>query len=544
MFNLLEWILLCFLGWISLRSLHRRDVASGTLDNLPGPPIDSLWTGNMHQFFDRQGLDFHERLAQDYGPVVKIHGPFWKRMLYLFDPRALHHIIVKQQAIFEEGRNFIDANLLVFGPGLLSTVGEQHRKQRKMLNPLFSVAHLRRILPIFYTASHTLCSALDSRLNDGPKEIDILDWMSRISLELIGQGGLGYDFNAFAQGTKNEYADALKQIFAALQDVFILRPLLPYLTAFGPRWLRRQLAKLVPYPPFQRVKALIEIMAAHSEGIFVDKKRALCEDDTNGGELKRDIMTVLVHENNMASDEDKLPEHEVIAQVSSMTLAATDTTANSMCRILQLLAQHPKVQQALREEMVEARRGIDLIYDDLNQLPYLDAVLRETLRLYPPATLLSREALEDTVVPLSQPIHCVDGRLIHELHIAKGTEIFMGVLGSNTNKELWGEDALEWKPERWLVPLPDALIDAPIPGVYNKSMAFLGGKRACIGFKFAEMEIKAVLSVLIPAFAFDTTKKPIVWNVATVNYPTVGWDSAKPELPLIVTKLNKGAQVD
>ena len=45
----------------------------------------------------------------------------------------------------------------------------------------------------------------------------------------------------------------------------------------------------------------------------------------------------------------------------------------------------------------------------------------------------------------------------------------MGVLGANTNKELWGEDALEWKPERWLEPLPDAVIEAPIPGVYNKS---------------------------------------------------------------------------
>jgi len=248
-------------------------------------------------------------------------------------------------------------------------------------------------------------------------------------------------------------------------------------------------------------------------------------------------MSVLVRENIKASDEDKLPEGDIIAQVSTMTLAATDTTANSICRILHLLAQNPKAQQRLREEIIEARQGTDLSYDDLNQLPYLDAVLRETLRLYPPATLLSREALEDTVLPLSQPVYGAGGKPIYELPISKGTEIFMGVLGSNTNRELWGEDALEWKPERWLSPLPDALMEAPIPGVYNKSLAFLGGKRACIGFKFAETEMKAVLSVLLPSFAFEVTNKPIMWNVATVTYPTVGWDSAKPELPLFVTPL-------
>ncbi|TFY62571.1 hypothetical protein EVJ58_g3785 [Rhodofomes roseus] len=270
-------------------------------------------------------------------------------------------------------------------------------------------------------------------------------------------------------------------------------------------------------------------MAVHSEAIFIQKMSAMRE-DAGAGE-KEDIMSVLVKENNVASDEDKLPDGDIIAQLTTMTLAATDTTANSICRVLHLLAQHPEAQQRLREEIVEARQGIDLPYDDLNQLPYLDAVLRETLRLYPPATLLSREALEDTVLPLSQPIRCPDGRFMHELPIAKGTEIIMGVLGSNTNKELWGEDALEWKPDRWLSPLPDALMEAPIPGVYNKS-----------GFKFAETEIKAVLSVLIPQFALDVTDKPIMWNVATVTYPTVGWESDKPELPLFVTPLNDGSQ--
>lgn len=217
-----------------------------------------------------------------------------------------------------------------------------------------------------------------------------------------------------------------------------------------------------------------------------------------------------------------------------MTLAATDTTSNTACRILHLLAEHPEAQNRLRQEIIEASSGEDISYDELNQLPYLDAIIRESLRLYPPATLISKEAIADTILPLSEPIVGIDGKMIAEIPIARGTEIYVGILGSNTNKAMWGEDALEWKPERWLSPLPRTLMETPIPGVYSKLMSFLGGKRACIGFKFAEVEIKTILFVLLSAFTFDVTKKSIVWNVATVNYPTVGMDSAKPEMPLRV----------
>jgi len=65
-------------------------------------------------------------------------------------------------------------------------------------------------------------------------------------------------------------------------------------------------------------------------------------------------------------------------------------------------------------------------------------------------------------------------------------------------------------------------------------MTFSGGKRACIGFKFAEMEMKVVLCVLLAALTFDITDKPIAWNVAVVWYPTVGKDSERPQLPLKV----------
>ena len=70
-------------------------------------------------------------------------------------------------------------------------------------------------------------------------------------------------------------------------------------------------------------------------------------------------------------------------------------------------------------------------------------------------------------MPLSEPIRGVYGKLIHEIPVPKGTIVHIGILASNRNPKLWGPDADEWKPERWLNPLPEAVKEAHIPGVYS-----------------------------------------------------------------------------
>ena len=70
-------------------------------------------------------------------------------------------------------------------------------------------------------------------------------------------------------------------------------------------------------------------------------------------------------------------------------------------------------------------------------------------------------------MPLSNPIRGVDGTMIHEIFVPKDTAVVIGILSSNRSKAIWGEDAEEWKPERWLSKLPEAVLDAKIPGVYS-----------------------------------------------------------------------------
>ncbi|KAI0930907.1 hypothetical protein AcV7_004962 [Taiwanofungus camphoratus] len=536
---LVRWLLTCVVAWLLWRYMRQRFVKS-PLDNIPGPPAQSFWMGNLHQFLHRHGSEFHQEISKKYGPVVKFYGPFGLPMLYIYDPKALHNILIKEQNIYQEGDAFVQTNLLIHGPGVICTQGDQHRRQRRMLNPVFSINHMRHMLPTFYKTAHRLREAFVIQVRDGPKHIDILGWMGRTALELIGQGGLGYSFDSLVEDMKDPFAEALKSLAPTLQSLFLLFPLLPYVSWIGSPSFQRRVIDMFPHKGVQKLKSIIDIMDQKSVSIFEAKKLALQQGDEavlrQVGEGK-DIMSILMKANMVASEGDRLPENELIAQMTTLIFGAMDTTSSAMSRALYLLAQHPEVQEKVRKEILEAHAGESLAYDELNQLPYLDAVCRETLRLYPPITLLSREPKKDMVLPLSEPVRGLDGQLMHEIFVPKGTQVWIGIQGSNVNGALWGKDALHWKPERWLAPLPKAVNDAHIPGVYANLLTFLGGGKSCIGFKFSEMEIKVILSVLLSTFTFELTEKPIVWNVAGIWYPTVGKESNEPQMPLKVAML-------
>ena len=74
---------------------------------------------------------------------------------------------------------------------------------------------------------------------------------------------------------------------------------------------------------------------------------------------------------------------------------------------------------------------------------------------------------QDVVMPLSNPIRGVDGTMIHEIFVPKDTTVVIGILALNRSKAIWGEDAEEWKPERWLSPLPESVAEAKVPGIYS-----------------------------------------------------------------------------
>ena len=100
--------------------------------------------------------------------------------------------------------------------------------------------------------------------------------------------------------------------------------------------------------------------------------------------------------------------------------------------MLHLLSLNPEIQDRLREELSTAPSSTD--YNELHSLEYLDAVCREVLRIYPPATLIERQALKDWVVPLRYPMRGKDGRELREIQIKKGTHIYVALRQANRCK--------------------------------------------------------------------------------------------------------------
>ncbi|EMD37251.1 hypothetical protein CERSUDRAFT_113894 [Gelatoporia subvermispora B] len=526
----LQIIVLCSASW-SLWKFLRQHIVKSALDNIKGPPAKSFWRGHISQLNGRHEWDFHHDISQNYGPVVKLQGMFGSKILYVFDPLALHHIIVKDQEAYEEPDHIIKINTIFFGPGLLSTLGSHHRKQRKLLNPVFSINHMRHLTPVFYRITHQLERAIAARLAEGAQELDVLDWMGRTALELIGQGGLGYSFDPLVEDASESTSDAIKTLLPTLGRLPFHRLLLPYVYDYGTPAFRRMVVEYFPDSWVQALLRAVDTIDAKCTEIFRGRKAALERGDggmTHQIAEGKDLLSILMNANMNADAGERVPDQEVIGHMNALVFAAMDTTSNALSKTMNLLAEHPEVQRRLRKELVEASLDGDIPYDELVRLPYLDAVCRETLRVFPFAMLLARDTCKDMVLPLSKPIRGEDGRMLSEIPVPKGTVVQIGVQGSNMNKALWGKDALEWKPERWINGLPAAVEEAKIPGVYSHLMTFLGGGRSCIGFKFSQIEMKAVLAILLPVFTFELPKDSIMWNIAAVNYPTMGKEATKP----------------
>ncbi|CDO75038.1 hypothetical protein BN946_scf184640.g13 [Trametes cinnabarina] len=467
----------------------------------------------------------------------------------------MHSILIKDAELYPKSLSPTTDIRMLLGPGLLTTDGAQNRKQRKLLNPVFSVAHLRNMTGIFYNIARKLCGALEARVGTDGREIDVNGWMARATLEMLGQAGLGYSFDSFDDDATDEYGEALKMFFPQLSKVIPLTMFIAVLSYVFSEWFLRKVLWAIPHRDVRRMMEMSDLMARRSLEIINEKKAALQKGDDALVHLVgegKDIMSLLLKANMSASEAERHTDEELVAQMSwvpfclvleaavdmpsprTLILGGMDTTSNALSRILQILAEKHDVQEKLRKELVDASDGEDIPHDNLVKLPYLDAVCRETLRLYAPVSFGLRQAAADTTLPLMSPIRGLDGTLMSEIPIRRGTFVLLNNVGSNTNREIWGEDADEWKPERWLGALPPALDEARIPGVYSHLMTFSGGGRSCIGFKFSQLEMKVILLLLLTRFKFERTEKPIAWNSAAVLYPTTGEEGTNPEMFLKV----------
>ncbi|KAH6919089.1 cytochrome P450 [Coprinopsis sp. MPI-PUGE-AT-0042] len=521
--------------WAALRRVFKRRPFA----LVPEPEGRTFLLGHLFKLFNpKEGFHNQERLVREHDQVAKIGGVLGSDTLLVSDPKALYYILVKDQDVaWDEGENFLAVNSAVFGPGVLSTQGHKHKQQRKVLNTVFSTSHIRNMASIFDEITSKLAETLSNIAGQERKEVEVFDWITRGALEIIGQGGFGYSFDTLSEHDKpHPFASSVKILFRLMNEtlpmqLFVL-PLVRKYNIGGKRIQRFVMENLTRGSP-RRLVEVVDVMHRTSLEIYGARKQSL----ELGGEdsSRKDILTALMQANTSRDAGERLTDEEIIAQISTFTFAGMDTTSSALARLLCLLSERQDVQDRLRAEIREAKeRHGRLDYDQLMALPYLDAVCRETLRMYPPGPIAARYAKKDTIIPLLTPIKGTDGKDINEIFVPGGTDILISILGPNRSTKLWGPDAGDWKPERWMNELPKSLIDAKVPGIYSHLLTFAGGGRSCIGVKFAQLELKFMIFNLLDRLKFSPTDKKILWKFGGLVGPGVDLDTRRPELPLIL----------
>lgn len=164
-------------------------------------------------------------------------------------------------------------------------------------------------------------------------------------------------------------------------------------------------------------------------------------------------------------------------------MAGQETSANTLTWALHELVKAPHIQTALRTEIRDVREkkgGKDFTAQDLQALPLLNAVIKETLRFCPVIQNMFREATVDDVLPLAEPLTLKSGKVVSSLPIPKGTKLYISVNGYNLLPSVWGSDAQVFNPGRWM---DDSLAGEGTNtlGMYANLMTFSAGTKGCIG---------------------------------------------------------------
>ncbi|TDL23928.1 cytochrome P450 [Rickenella mellea] len=211
----------------------------------------------------------------------------------------------------------------------------------------------------------------------------------------------------------------------------------------------------------------------------------------------------LKSQNNTAG----LSTAQIIDNISTFIMAGHETTGGALNFALMELARSSRVQQKLRREVQQFRDALS--YDAIQKLEYLDAVTKEVLRLHPSVPHTERVAMRDDIIPLATPIRMRNGTVLTSFKVQKGQVFHIPLMTMNTNPKVWGEDAGEFQPERWLT--PNAIRPSnELPHGWSNMVTFTDGPRLCIGYRLALFEFKVILATLSRSLEFHSTD-------ATVN---------------------------
>ncbi|KAG1883377.1 cytochrome P450 [Suillus subluteus] len=326
--------------------------------------------------------------------------------------------------------------------------------------------------------------------------------MNHISLDSAGIAILSHDFGAL-DGTDSE----VEQVLNAFSSSAFVSSKSVMLAQRFPSILK------LPLPRTQFSHRLNHIMGEICQEMLLRRRK------------EKETCLSFVSKIANATIAAGLTPQEVLAQARVLLLGGFETTAGNWAFIE--LARNPDIQTKLRDECLEF--GSTPSYDDLmNKLPYLNIVVNEVLRLHASVAEIPRVAIEEDVIPLSEPMLTATGNSTDNVCIPKGTEVVVPFAALNRSVSIWGPDAKVFKPSRWLKEEEGTRGSRETLPDYRHLMTFGNGARMCPGRLFALAEFKVVLFVLVKNFVFEMVDGPgakIVESLGFLPRPSVAGGS-------------------
>ncbi|TMW62706.1 hypothetical protein Poli38472_005324 [Pythium oligandrum] len=444
-------------------------------------PIVAKWTlpilHNTIEFVSRTS-DFHDWLmsmCQQYQGksfVLRVLGQ--PDIVVLCTPESVEDVMKTHFESFPKGDTVYEAMGDMFGGGLFASDGDQWAHQRKVASNLFTARKLRETMTESIRKHTIVLRRMLEEAAGQDKTVDLFKLFNRFTIEAFAEIGFGIRMNSMESADEHPFQTA----FDRVQRATVLR-------FVRPSWFWK-LQRLVQVGVERQLRQDINTI----DGTVLDiisqsiQRRQLGENQRDGADL-----VSLVLDYNEKTPEAKSGEfdpHYLRDIVVNFLIAGRDTTAQALSWFFKNVGTHPEVVTKIRAEIKHVLPGLmdgsieTPTMEQVQQLTFLEAAIKESLRLYPAVPVSFRVAANDVVLS--------DGTFIR-----KGQSVAVPVYGCSRMNYLWGPDAASYNPERWFDPVSGKLIHFPS----HKFFAFSAGPRVCLGMNLALLELKIVLASLL-----------------------------------------------
>ncbi|KAL8495219.1 hypothetical protein ACS0TY_019395 [Phlomoides rotata] len=392
------------------------------------------------------------------------------------DPKNLEHILKTRFDNYPKGPTWQAVFHDLLGQGIFNSDGDTWLFQRKTAALEFTTRTLRQAMARWVNRAikDRFCPILKSAQLEA-KPVDLQDLLLRLTFDNICGLAFGKDPQTLAVGLpQNSFASAFDRATEASLQRFILPEVMWKLK----KWLRLGMEVSLSRSLEQVDGYLSSVISARKLELELTRQRK----DANPHD---DLLSRFMKKKESYSD--KFLQHVAL----NFILAGRDTSSAALSWFFWLIIQNPRVENEILREICTVlieTRGADveswldepLAFEEVDRLIYLRAALSETLRLYPSVPEDSKHAVADDVLP--------DGTFV-----PAGSSVTYSIYSAGRMKSTWGDDCLEFKPERWLSPGRDKFV---MHDSY-KFVAFNAGPRICLGKDLAYLQMKSIAAALV-----------------------------------------------